>query len=347
PGETVTCTFQNSKRGKVVVVKDATPEDLQDFSFTAGGGLSPASFQLDDDLDPGLASTRTFDDVAPGSGYSVSESVPSGWEQTGATCDDGSDPSSIDVSAGEVVTCTFSNRKRGTIVVIKDATPNDPQDFSFTAGGGLSPASFQLDDDADGTLSNTRVFNDVAPGSGYSAAETVPTGWSQVSATCSDGSPTSNVGVSAGETVTCTFVNTRGYPRPGGASPLRASMVVAYANCAAPNRSHGPPLAYPSCNPPAQSSAHLTVGTPDANSRTASMIGSVRFEVVSGDPGTPADEADVMIETNVTDVRLRAGLDDYTGELEGRVSLRITDRLNGPGQNEGATMTETPFSFAV
>ena len=46
-------------------------------------------------------------------------------------------------------------------MVVKDATPNDPQDFSFTAGGGLSPASFQLDDDSDGTLSNTRTFNDV------------------------------------------------------------------------------------------------------------------------------------------------------------------------------------------
>ena len=46
-------------------------------------------------------------------------------------------------------------------------------------------------------------------------------------------------------------------------------------------------------------------------------------------------------------MRTTAGLNDYTGELEGRVSLRITDRLNGPGQNEGATVTDTPFSFAV
>jgi len=225
--------------------------------------------------------------------------------------------------------------------------PNEPQDFSFTAGGGLSPSSFALDDDADGTLSNTHTFDDVTPGSGYSVSESVPGGWSQVSATCSDGSPTSNVGVSAGETVTCTFVNTRGYPRPGGASPLRASMVVAYANCASPNRTHGPALEFPSCNPPAQTSARLTVGTPDANSRAATMVGSVRFGVMAGNPGTPADEADVLIETRVTDVRLTAGLGDYTGELEGRVSLRITDRLNGAGQNEGATVTDTPFSFAV
>ena len=55
---------------------------------------------------------------------------------------------------------------------MKDALPDDPQDFSFTAGGGLSPASFSLDDDADPTLPNTRTFNDVPVGSGYSVAQT-------------------------------------------------------------------------------------------------------------------------------------------------------------------------------
>ena len=78
------------------------------------------------------------------------------------------------------------------------------------------------------------------------------------------------------------------------------------------------------------------MGTPDANSRTANMVGSVRFGVLNGNPSTPADEADVTIEARVTDVRTTASLNDYTGELEGRVSLRITDRLNGTGQNEGA-----------
>ena len=40
------------------------------------------------------------------------------------------------------------------------------------------------------------------------------------------------------------------HPRPVGASPARMSLVPAYAPCAAPNRTHGPPLAFPSCNPP-------------------------------------------------------------------------------------------------
>ena len=206
-GEIVTCTFTNRKRGQIVVAHDAVPDDAQDFSFTAGGGLSPASFSLDDDLDPALSNTRTFNDVPVGAGYSVAESVPAGWDLASATCDDGSSVSNIGVSAGETVTCTFTNHKRGQIVVVKDATPDDPQDFSFTAGGGLSPTSFSLDDDADATLSNTRTFADVPAGNGYSLSETVPGGWDQTAATCDDGSPVSNIDVAPGETVTCTFAN--------------------------------------------------------------------------------------------------------------------------------------------
>ena len=88
---------------------------------------------------PTLSNTRTFANVTPGNGYSLYETLPSGWDQTGAACDDGSPVSNIDVAPGETVTCTFDNEKRATLVVVKDATPNDPQDFSFTAGGGLSP----------------------------------------------------------------------------------------------------------------------------------------------------------------------------------------------------------------
>ena len=163
-GETVTCTFTNEKRGRIVIVEDSVPNDPQDFTFTAGGGLSPASLQLDDDSDGTLSNTHTFDEVPPGGGYSVSETVPCGWDLASATCDDGSPVSNIAVSLGETVTCTFTNHKRGQVVVVKDAVPDDPQDFSFTAGGGLSPTSFQLDDDANGTLSNTRTFTDVPAG---------------------------------------------------------------------------------------------------------------------------------------------------------------------------------------
>ena len=35
PGETITCTFTNKKDAKVTIVKDAVPNDAQDFGFTS------------------------------------------------------------------------------------------------------------------------------------------------------------------------------------------------------------------------------------------------------------------------------------------------------------------------
>ncbi len=66
---------------------------------------------------------------------------------------------------------------------------------------------------------------------------------------------------------------------------MRMSLVPAYAACAAPNRTHGPPLAFASCNPPAQTSAQATVGTPDANGALTIFGRYVRLDVRIGVPG--------------------------------------------------------------
>ena len=44
----------------------------------------------------------------------------------------------------------------------------------------------------------------------------------------------------------------------------------------------------------------------------------------------------MSIQSTITDVRSKTTLNDYTGQLQGRVSLRITDRLNGPGRTRPA-----------
>src|SRR6187397_26540 len=75
------------------------------------------------------------------------------------------------------------------------------------------------------------------------------------------------------------------HPRPKGASPLYASLVPAYNACGTPNRTHGPPLAFPSCNPPVQTSTAVTVGSPDANGAPANAEGFVKLEVLVGAPG--------------------------------------------------------------
>ena len=86
-----------------------------------------------------------------------------------------------------------------------------------------------------------------------------------------------------------------GYPRPKGATPTRVSLVPSYTECTAPNRSHGPALAFPSCAPPQLRSSVLTMGSPDANGANANFIGSVRYIVLAGNAATEADEADVRL----------------------------------------------------
>jgi len=148
-----------------------------------------------------------------------------------------------------------------------------------------------------------------------------------------------------------------GYPRPRSASPLRVSLVPSFAQCAAPNRTHGPPLAFGSCNPPAQTSSHLTVGTPDANGAGANAIGGLKLRVAPGAPGPPND-TQVWIDVSLSDVRCAgatitcgngntAGGADYTGELEGQLTLRSTDKRNGPNLTDPATMTDYTFRWAV
>jgi predicted acyl esterase len=138
-----------------------------------------------------------------------------------------------------------------------------------------------------------------------------------------------------------------GYPRPKGATPILASLVVAYQGCTSPNRDHGPPLAAGSCNLPAQTSGQLTVGTLDANSQQAKSAGTVRYDVKIGNPSTPADDAEVKVAVSMTDVRLQSDLSDYTGELQATTSARITDRLNGDGAPEPATVQDMPLPVTV
>ncbi|MBU1227109.1 MAG: cadherin domain-containing protein, partial [Actinobacteria bacterium] len=107
----------------------------------------------------------------------------------------------------------------GTIEIVKDASPDGPQDFTFT-DDIAAPNVFTLDDDgADATHSNTKTFQAVAPGL-YRVNEAAVDGWVVTSVTCLDsdglGMPSTGdtlkrsavIELDPGETVTCTFTNT-------------------------------------------------------------------------------------------------------------------------------------------
>ncbi len=139
------------------------------------------------------------------------------------------------------------------------------------------------------------------------------------------------------------------YPRPKGATPTQVSMVPAYAQCTAPNRTHGPPLGFPSCSSPSQTSDELTVGTADSNGKATKSRGSVRYDTVVGNPATSADEADVQVTVELSDVYRQGTLADYTGELRAQTSLRITDKLNtpAPGGPGAATVSDAFLGATV
>jgi hypothetical protein len=145
------------------------------------------------------------------------------------------------------------------------------------------------------------------------------------------------------------------YPRPKGATPFRASLLPSYRQCTAPNRTHGPPLTHDSCSPASQSSSTLTVGTPDANGLPAGSVASLLLQVITGDPDTTVDEADVRITFDATDIRCATtnaacpsgSGSDYLGKLLATARLRMTDKYNGPSQSEDGTVADTTLELPI
>ena len=216
-GENVTCTYTNTKRGSIVIVKDAVPNDAQDFAFTSNITGS-TTFSLDDDADPTLSNTKTIS-VAPGT-YTVTEGTTSGWDLTGLSCVDptsnssgviGTGVATINVAAGETVTCTYTNTKRGTVIIKKETDPDGAVGvFPFTQNVDAT-GGFNLSDNG------SKTFTNVLPNTtGYTVTEGATTGFSLKTLSCDnpDGQNVSTVAgsvatirVNAGETVTCTYTN--------------------------------------------------------------------------------------------------------------------------------------------
>ena len=102
-------------------------DELSDALRSSVGGMSPTAALADL---PAESCTVT---VTPGT-YVVSESALAGWDLTNLVINDPDGGSSInlatrtatiDLDAGESITVTYTNTKRGAISVVKDAVPKD------------------------------------------------------------------------------------------------------------------------------------------------------------------------------------------------------------------------------
>ena len=214
PGEHVQCFYENTKRAKITIVKNAIPDDAQSFGYTTTSGTATTigNFSIVDSSGGAGGTGTTFSNLIPGA-YSVTESGPPlGWEFTDLFCEDSTGGTtwegqiaSIGLDPGEEVTCTFTNTKQGRILIDKVTVPT------------LSPDLFEFDPSYSGNflLTDASAPNDsgyLSPNAVYTVSELEPAGWILKTISCDDANsttaiPTATVHLDIGEVVTCTFTN--------------------------------------------------------------------------------------------------------------------------------------------
>ena len=204
-GETVKCTFTNTKHGHLIVQKTTNPVgDLTQFNINITGGtvIGSRTASVTDALD--------YDyEVKPGT-YTVSETVPSGWFKTD-NC------SGVTVGAGETKYCEIVNTKAGSITITKNTVSNNSsdnyQDFNFSSNFGAG-GNFSLDGMASGdSTPKTKTFSGLAAGS-YWVEEAVNADWLLTNLSCTGGQFVVTgqrvvINLTPGQNVNCTFENTK------------------------------------------------------------------------------------------------------------------------------------------
>ena len=120
PKQYATCIVKNQippgpTTGVIEITKVADPQGSQEFPFTS----TLVDFTLVDDGNDGVASSRIFRDLQPGT-YTFTELVPANWELTGISCDPAGAAAisgaqvTITLAAGGSVVCTYSDRRTPT-----------------------------------------------------------------------------------------------------------------------------------------------------------------------------------------------------------------------------------------
>jgi LPXTG-motif cell wall-anchored protein len=204
----------------LTVVKQANPEDDTPFYFQCARGPLGAAAVADCGNFPPLQDPSANSWHTPLDVHQITELVPDGWTLDHISCDadpqfwhsEGNtlfvEPYCVNGLARQSecvpptdMICTFYNtRPQGNIVVEKVTSPVDAPATTFGFEASFGDFSLGGGESHDSGL---------LPAGVYSVAEVLPSaeGWSLASAFCSDGSSPAAIGVSPGETVTCTFTN--------------------------------------------------------------------------------------------------------------------------------------------
>jgi len=174
--------------GGTIIIRKRAIGGGATFNFTGTGGAPVGNFSIDASLGSGV---QTFTSV-PAGPYTITETVPAGWTHTAINCTV-TPPTAgsvvlnlpghsvtITIGSGTVaVDCEFTNRKLGSITIVKNAEPEVGQAFGFTTSG-IAPTAFNLT--PPGTAQ--QVFSSVTEGF-HSFTESVPSGWTLEDIECS------------------------------------------------------------------------------------------------------------------------------------------------------------------
>ena len=159
-GETVICTYTNTKEGSLTIIKDAVGGDGE-FSFNTTVPSVASPFIINTAVND---TNMLSDTLIPGT-YTTSEILPTGWDLINIVCtgntdstitigaaglfDPGDESVTLDLLSGEDITCTFINAKAGTSTLTKLTVGGDDTfnftstlpagNFSLTTVGGISP----------------------------------------------------------------------------------------------------------------------------------------------------------------------------------------------------------------
>ncbi|HSQ22488.1 MAG TPA: hypothetical protein VLQ52_06815, partial [Coriobacteriia bacterium] len=141
PHNLIDCATCLAAQGSVTIVKQTVPQDAGGQLFAFAGDLGAFSLTGGE--------SNTVSSLEPGT-YDVTETLPAGWELTQITCvdpDGGStfnlatSTASIDLDAGEHVTCTFLNTAQGSVTIVKQTVPQDAGGQLFAFAGDLGAFS--------------------------------------------------------------------------------------------------------------------------------------------------------------------------------------------------------------
>ncbi len=193
--------------GFLVIEKQTTNGEDDTFDFLIDGGSAAGGEDVSLTTTGGAAASNPVP-VANGN-HSIAEVPDPEWVLDDAVCDNGDDPSSITVNAGQTVTCTFTNSPaNGSLTLIKNV-----DNLGESGPGYLGVSDFPLSVDGESVTSGQTVVVLVGD---HTIAETPQTGYTVGQWVCDDPAATTGVAgeastvvnVPAGVDVTCEITNT-------------------------------------------------------------------------------------------------------------------------------------------